>query len=502
MEAHRLFSRAYRAQAELGLATVAGTEEDYPAAARHSRQAVRFARQITPNRANRLSLEGQGLLSLIQSYTQRLESEGPADSLQARIRQYGQALTQVAGQMRAAAMPAAALGILAGWWRASSDRYGTLGRLDSARAAGQRAAAAFQELGALKPYLTTEQHLINVEARAGKHARAVALARATSALAHQMRLPLLEADCLEPMALSLDALGDGHGAYQASARALNLRDSLFSSEKRAAVSELQVRFDTERQRARVRELTHQQQLTQARTAQERQRLWTWLVAAAAGLLLLGAYVWQRVAAARRAADRGLRTRLAADLHDEVGALLTRVTMRTELLQADHDLPQLDVLLTESRSAASTVRDIIWSVNTATDTVGALVDRLRDLRDQTSSATPSPVHLALTPDRLDPAARLRPDVRQHTYLICKEAVTNALKHGRPGQPVRLALHLAPDALTLTVANAAPAAPAAERPRSGQGQRSMAYRAQLLGGTLASGPDGSGWQVALRVPRPLA
>ena len=301
-EAHRLFNRSYRAQAELGLVAVAGAEEDYPAAARHSRQAVRFARQITSNRANRLSLEGQGLLSLIQSYTQRLESEGPADSLQARIRQYGQGLTQLARQMRAAAMPAAALGTLAGWWRASSDMYGTLGRLDSARAAGQRAAAAFQQLGALRPYLTTEQHLINVEARAGHHARAVALARATSALAHQMHLPLLEADCLEPMALSLDALGDGHGAYQASARALNLRDSLFSSEKRAAVSELQVRFDTERQRARVRELTHQQQLTQARAAQERQRLWTWLVAAAAGLLLLGGYVWQRVAAARRAAD--------------------------------------------------------------------------------------------------------------------------------------------------------------------------------------------------------
>ena len=105
--------------------------------------------------------------------------------------------------------------------------------------------------------------------------------------------------------------------------------------------------------------------------------------------------------------------------------------------------------------------------------------------------------------IDPAllpTRLRPAVRQHAYLIGKESLTNALKHGARSGVLAVALHVGPAVLRLVVENDAPGGAVG---RSGQGLRNMAARAAAIGGTLhlATLPDGR-WQVLLHVPRPLA
>ncbi len=241
--------------------------------------------------------------------------------------------------------------------------------------------------------------------------------------------------------------------------------------------------------------------------QRRPAVWALAASLLAALVGGGVYAWQRAAAARRAAETDLRSRLAADLHDEVGALLTRVTLFAELAQADPEPALLEELLTESRSAAATVRDIIWSVDTAADTANALADRLHDLLDQAARASGRVTRFTLTPPTFDLTRRLRPDVRQHTYLIGREAVTNALKHGPAGASLHLHLTLDAAALVLEVRdeNAPTALPTTTAPvgRGGQGLRNMRARAQQIDGTLeacAPLPTG-GWVVRLRVPAPL-
>ena len=222
---------------------------------------------------------------------------------------------------------------------------------------------------------------------------------------------------------------------------------------------------------------------------------TWVLAGLAAVAAV--YQWQRRRLRQMQRDNALRGQLAADLHDEVGALLTRVTMQAELL---HELEQgpparLAALVADSRAAASTVRDIIWSVDTQADTLTALVDRIRDHLDTTSRATGRLLHLdeAALPPVLD--RPLPPTMRQQVYLIFKEAVTNALKYARPDQPIQVVLRCASPLLELTVTSAGEA-PAAGR--AGQGLRNMSQRAARLGATLATGPVPGGWQVRLRVP----
>ncbi|MDQ2769449.1 MAG: histidine kinase, partial [Bacteroidota bacterium] len=225
---------------------------------------------------------------------------------------------------------------------------------------------------------------------------------------------------------------------------------------------------------------------------------SWALGAILLVLLTFGLFWLQGSRGRR--DIRLREELAANLHDEVGALLTRVTMQAELL---HELGQgppvrLAALVSDARAAASTVRDIIWSVDAAADTLGALVDRIRDYLDATARATPLRIEVVIT-GVTEPNRPLSPAVRQHLYLICKEAVTNALRHAQGATALTVTLHHAHPTLELHVHNDGTPGLEAPASRTGQGTRNMRKRAKLLRAQLHAGPQATGgWKVALRVP----
>ncbi|MGI4870231.1 MAG: sensor histidine kinase [Janthinobacterium lividum] len=224
-----------------------------------------------------------------------------------------------------------------------------------------------------------------------------------------------------------------------------------------------------------------------------------LLGGALVLVLAGAAL-QQLRSRRALREARLRTRIAADLHDEVGALLTRVSMRAELLHetsADPAAPDPAVaaLLADSRSALATMRDVVWSIDAGADTVGALLDRLRDHLDQ--SAEPAGLRTSLDVAGLPDATPLPPQLRQHLYLLAKEAITNAVRHAQGATELRLALRRDGRTLTLTVAD--DGQPSGRPARTGgMGLRSMQQRAAALGGQLMAGPaSGGGWEVKVVV-----
>jgi len=179
------------------------------------------------------------------------------------------------------------------------------------------------------------------------------------------------------------------------------------------------------------------------------RWWQWplLWAFVAGLLIALGYAayWLRLRREQREAAR--RTELAANLHDEVGALLTRVSMLAEVLSESHPATEpshhasrletrhaLDRLLYNSRAAVQTMRDVVWGIDSRADSMAALLDRMREHLGQTAAAG---LRAIFTHDGLSEKARVPASVRQHLYLVFKEAVTNTARqrqgpaqHGPP------------------------------------------------------------------------
>jgi signal transduction histidine kinase len=75
-----------------------------------------------------------------------------------------------------------------------------------------------------------------------------------------------------------------------------------------------------------------------------------------------------------------------------------------------------------------------------------------------------------------------------YRVVQEALTNALKHGRPGGRAAVLLRYAPDAVTVEVSNDASAA--RNGGGSGQGLVGMRERVSLYGGRLEAGAVAGG------------
>lgn len=88
---------------------------------------------------------------------------------------------------------------------------------------------------------------------------------------------------------------------------------------------------------------------------------------------------------------------------------------------------------------------------------------------------------------------------HLYRIAQEAVANAVKHARPRRIV-VTLGGAPDSLLLQIEDDGCGMPAVPSKSGGMGMNIMAYRAGILGGTLAAEQaPGGGTRIVCRVPR---
>ena len=343
-----------------------------------------------------------------------------------------------------------------------------------------------------------------------RHQPALALAEARQALALARRsgsLPHI-VEALEPLAHAMQALRLP-GAYDSLARLMVLRDSLRTQENTDALAEAQARFHTTEQQARIHSLEQTQRL--ARQATELNHLLTQRQLVGGGtvavlaLLLGGAAVWRyrrRQAVRQLAHDTELRRQLAADLHDEVGGLLTQISLQGDLMTQGLHPPaeqqqRLARLAEASRTAVRHMADVVWGLSDAghAPTLGPLLDRLRDHAHEVLPTAGLEVDFYA-----DPALALLAvpaPIQQALHLIYKEALHNAVKHTHGATEVGIRLTRTSRTLHLQVQDDALTA-SAEHKATGHGLRNMSARALAVGGSVAfSTRTGFGVMVTLPV-----
>ncbi|MFF1922955.1 sensor histidine kinase [Streptomyces sp. NPDC058221] len=236
-------------------------------------------------------------------------------------------------------------------------------------------------------------------------------------------------------------------------------------------------------------------------------------AAAAGALLadrapvlLGPTPDDRLAAAeRRAADLAVRNRLARELHDSVGHALSAVT-----LQAGAARRVLDSDPEFVREALTAIEETTRRTVGELDSVLGLLRRDAEYAEETATdGPPGPgldaldallahcgVPVSYTADGDLGAV---PDaVARQAYRIVQEGLSNALRHGGRGAPVRLRITAHPEELEIMMDSPLPERPAAVRPGGGLGLRGIAERAVLLGGRTEAGPHDGVWRLTACLP----
>lgn len=170
-----------------------------------------------------------------------------------------------------------------------------------------------------------------------------------------------------------------------------------------------------------------------------------------------------------------RSRIARDLHDDLGARLSHIAImssRPPSTDRDGRIGQA------ARDAVQTMDELVWAVNARNDTVDSFAYYIAQFAEEHVVAAGLRCRLDL-PAEL-PARTLGAEVRRHLYLASKEAINNAIKHSK-GSEIRVSLHVEPSALVVAVSDDGQGLPATVDP-TGNGLKNFRERMAASGGTL--------------------
>jgi len=207
-----------------------------------------------------------------------------------------------------------------------------------------------------------------------------------------------------------------------------------------------------------------------------------------------------------------RERIGRDLHDGLASLLSGISMMAKTLERTVQkggLPSHELLGEIGRLAKDGVnqaRALSRGLNPVEVSPDEFVEALREMVDNAETVSGKECYL----DDPDPVEILKPDVATQLYWIAQEAVTNSVRHSG-GDMIAVGVWHDVDDLVLSIRDNGVGLGTGE----GMGQRTMRYRAQVIGATLdirdrlASGRSGrpgrehsdapsSGVEVVCRIP----
>ena len=194
--------------------------------------------------------------------------------------------------------------------------------------------------------------------------------------------------------------------------------------------------------------------------------------------VITSYVRQLLAVER------LRTKLAADLHDNIGASLTEISILSEVISKrlkneDESVQKnLKRISEDSRSLIDKMSDIVWLVNPKRDTLYDLILRLEDTYSELLSLT----NISFTSKNLKSLEKisLSMDRRQHLYLIFKEGINNCITHGECTE-INLDAHVNNKNLEMILTDNGQGFEV-DKDYLGNGLKNMMRRAEQIGGEL--------------------
>lgn len=216
---------------------------------------------------------------------------------------------------------------------------------------------------------------------------------------------------------------------------------------------------------------------------------------------LEAEIQERQRAERRREIEQERTRVAQDLHDELGATLTEVSMLSSLagtpsLPAENRERYLKQLARAARSVVATLDEIVWAVNPKYDSIASLASYYSLFAQRFLNLAGMGCRLRV--DESFPEIAMDSRLRHSLFLAFKEALNNAVCHSAAAE-VRIALALVDNHLKITIADNGCGFSLNEVPPGSDGLASMRDRLQKLGGEcVIQSTPGSGTTVEFQLP----
>jgi signal transduction histidine kinase len=197
-----------------------------------------------------------------------------------------------------------------------------------------------------------------------------------------------------------------------------------------------------------------------------------------------------------------RERIARDMHDDLGANLSRIALINEVVRRDgHDQSLLQretaKIATIAGQTVDSLSELVWAANPKYDTLENLISYLREYIAQFFDQTTFQCQLTV-PETIPPA-QVDFKLRRHLFLVVKEALHNILKHSR-AERAEVTIGLSDDSIHITISDNGMGMEISGSP-SGNGLLNMRQRvAELKGAFKIQSSPAQG--TILRIVVPLA
>lgn len=199
-----------------------------------------------------------------------------------------------------------------------------------------------------------------------------------------------------------------------------------------------------------------------------------------------------------------RSRIARDIHDDLGANLTQIGLLSATGREKRDQPRV---VDEQFAAISSTTDeliqsldtIVWAVNPRHDTLESLARYITRFAGDFCAHSQTRLRLDVPPQL--PEVTLSSEVRHNLFLAAKESLNNALRHAAATE-IRIRIAAQPDHFSLTIEDDGRGfTPLPDD--DGNGLRNMQRRLTDCGGTCEiSSAAGRGTTVYFKIPLPLS
>ena len=184
-----------------------------------------------------------------------------------------------------------------------------------------------------------------------------------------------------------------------------------------------------------------------------------------------------------------RSRIARDLHDDLGSRLAHIALIADASGAPGSVSNA------ARDALKTMDELVWAVNARNDSVESFAQYASEFVQEQASAAGLRCRLEIAHDL--GAVPLGADIRRHLFLALKEAIHNIVKHAGATE-VTVRIGMPGGVFTLVVADDGRGL-GEEGMDTGNGLKNMRERMAGVGGELGieSGP-GRGCRLTFTVP----
>lgn len=227
----------------------------------------------------------------------------------------------------------------------------------------------------------------------------------------------------------------------------------------------------------------------------------WFISVVALIFVLTIYAIYRYRVTRLIELERVRTRIATELHDDIGSNLSRIALLSEVVRQQvqqHDSQvneRLSLIAGVSRESVDSMSDIVWAINPEKDHLRDLTQRIRRVAGDILGACD--VEFRFHARDVDPNIKLDVDTRREIFLIFKESLNNIVRHANCTE-VDIEFKFERGCLVLRMSDNGRGFDC-KQAAEGNGLASMRQRARNVGGDLrVTSAPGEGTTILLSVP----